>query len=260
MIEDGAFDRGSVTTVQRVGDTIRRPVGLWTPTVHALLDHLARTGFHGAPRVLGIDQQGREILSLLTGAVARRPWPRVLHTNVGLIALIQMLQAYHTAVQSFIPPADARWFVPGLRWSPGQIVRHGDLGPWNTIWADEQLVGLIDWDSIEPGTCLEDLAQLAWYCVPLRDDQHARAARFDTIPDRHKRLRVLCSTYGASILEVVSVLQQLQQREIERITNLAERGFEPWRTFRARGDSTEIAAEHAWLVQNTDTVILNSKL
>ena len=164
--------------MQRVGDTIRRPTGPWTPTVHALLDHLARAGFHGAPRVLGIDEQEREMLSLLAGEVARRPWPHILHTYAGLITLAQMLRAYHTAAQTFVPGADAQWFVPGLQWMPGQIIRHGDLGPWNTIWANTQLVGFIDWDSIEPGTCLEDLAQLAWYCVPLRDDHHARAAGF----------------------------------------------------------------------------------
>ena len=81
-----------------------------------------------------------------------------------------------------------------------------------------------------------------------------------TIPDRYERLRVLCSAYGASTSEIVGVLQQLQQQEIERIVNRAERDLEPWRTFLARGDSTEIATEQAWLVQNLDAVILNSEL
>jgi len=35
--------------VVRVGDTVRRPVGSWTPAVHALLNHLHRAGFRGAP-------------------------------------------------------------------------------------------------------------------------------------------------------------------------------------------------------------------
>lgn len=50
MIEDGATDKGSVTTVRRVGDTIRRPVGEWTPAVHALLTHLESVAArHGHP-------------------------------------------------------------------------------------------------------------------------------------------------------------------------------------------------------------------
>ena len=43
-----------------------RPGG-WTPAVHALLAHLAGTGFTGAPRPLGFDEQGREVLTFLEG-------------------------------------------------------------------------------------------------------------------------------------------------------------------------------------------------
>ena len=46
----------------RVGDTVRRPTGPWTPAIHALLRHLEHRGFDGAPRLHGIDEQGREIL------------------------------------------------------------------------------------------------------------------------------------------------------------------------------------------------------
>ncbi len=57
---------GSMTPgVVRIGDTIRRPVGRWTPAVHALLRHLEDTGFEGVPRVLGIDEAGREVLTYL---------------------------------------------------------------------------------------------------------------------------------------------------------------------------------------------------
>jgi aminoglycoside phosphotransferase (APT) family kinase protein len=166
-----------------------------------------------------------------------------------------MLREYHSAVQTFIPPANAHWFVPDLQWSPGQIVRHGDLGPWNTVWADDQLVGFIDWDMIEPGTVLEDLAQLAWYCVPLRDDLHAHQAGFTNVPDRGKRLQVLCSAYGVASTDLLDVLHQLQQQEYRRIRQLAERGVEPWVTFRARGDSEEIAAESAWLANHRQSLL-----
>ena len=49
MIEDGGTDKGSVTTVRRIGETIRRLVGPWTPAVHALLQHLETAGFARAP-------------------------------------------------------------------------------------------------------------------------------------------------------------------------------------------------------------------
>ncbi|MGH3171034.1 MAG: hypothetical protein ACRDN0_34865 [Trebonia sp.] len=56
--------------VVRVGDTVRRPAGPWTPAVHALLAHLHAVGFAGAPRPLGIDEHDREILTFVPGTVA----------------------------------------------------------------------------------------------------------------------------------------------------------------------------------------------
>jgi hypothetical protein len=57
---------GLVDRAVRIGATVRRPAGPWTPTVHALLDHLESHGFL-APRARGIDEDGREILSYLEG-------------------------------------------------------------------------------------------------------------------------------------------------------------------------------------------------
>ena len=48
----------------RVGDTVRRPAGPWTPAVDALLRHLEDVGFPGAPRALGRDRH------VLPGVVA----------------------------------------------------------------------------------------------------------------------------------------------------------------------------------------------
>ena len=75
---------GNVTTgVVRVGDTVRRPVGPWTDAVDALLTHLHDVGFDGAPRPLGRDDQGRQVLEYVPGecghprvCTGRRNWPR----------------------------------------------------------------------------------------------------------------------------------------------------------------------------------------
>jgi hypothetical protein len=55
--------------VVRVGHTVRRPLHRNSAFVHALLLHLEAVGFEGAPRFLGIDEEGREILSYVEGRV-----------------------------------------------------------------------------------------------------------------------------------------------------------------------------------------------
>lgn len=247
MIADGEVIQGTVTTVQRIGETIRRPVRRWTPTVHALLRHLEDIGFPGAPRVLGIDAQGREVLSLLPGQVARRPWPPVVRQRRGVVALARLLREYHDAGSSFVPAPDAEWYVPDVIWQPGQIVRHGDLGPWNSVWQGSRLIGLIDWDFAEPGAALEDVAQLAWYLVPLRGESHWRGAGFGRRPDLRARLAALCEAYGATTVAVLGVLNEIQTKEMKRTDELARRGLEPWVSFAARGEVEKIAHERAWL-------------
>jgi hypothetical protein len=75
MSEDGheVFLPGGFTNaglVRRVGDSVRRPWRPASPAARALLDHLADVGFEGAPRFLGIDGRGREMLSFIPGEAA----------------------------------------------------------------------------------------------------------------------------------------------------------------------------------------------
>lgn len=258
MIGDGDIVRGSVTTVQRIGNTIRRPVGRWTPAVHSLLRYLENVGFTGAPRVLGIDEQGREILSFLPGMVARRPWPQVLHERQGIVALARLLRDYHDAVSGFVPMPNAEWYVPGVTWRPGQIICHADLGPWNSVWEGDHLIGLIDWDFAEPGTPLEDAAQLAWYLVPLRGEEHWREAGFGQRPILRERLEALCEAYGTASPAVLDALSTLQMKEMNRTRELAHRGIQPWVSFAMQGDIEKIIQETAWLTTQRERLLYPS--
>ena len=70
----GTANRGLVL---RVGDTVRRPLRPSAPGVHALLRHLEHVGFDGAPRFLGVDEDGREVLSYIAGDAVIAPAPDV---------------------------------------------------------------------------------------------------------------------------------------------------------------------------------------
>ena len=80
---------GNLSTVVRVGDTVRRTPGPWTPAVHSLLNHLEAGGFDAAPRALGFDEQGREVLSFVEGET-----PGVW-TADGLAEAGRLIRRYH---------------------------------------------------------------------------------------------------------------------------------------------------------------------
>jgi phosphotransferase family enzyme len=244
---------GVVNTVVRVGSTVRRSTGPWTPAVHALLDHLHAAGFSYAPQVLGTDAAGREMLTYIDGISGLRPWPDVLRRDEGLVQVGNMLRELTNAIANFQPPPGAQW-----RTSPPVAgpVRHGDLGMWNTIWRGDRLVGLIDWDFAEPAPPLWDLAQAAWYGIPLfRGDSGWKDCGFSAEPDRRHRLAVLCDAYGADPAAVLDALADLQALELDRVQRLGGAGITPFDAFLARGDATELAAEQHWLAANRDHLV-----
>lgn len=248
---------GVVNDVWRVGDTVRRSTGPWTPAVHALLNHLESVGFPYSPRVLGIDEAGREILTFIEGVSGLRPWPAVLRTDDGLRAIGRMLGELTAAVQTFTPPPDAVWrtTMAGLP-IPGSSIRHGDLGMWNTLWDGDRLVGLIDWDFAEPAPPLWDVAQAAWYGVPfLRGRAGWRSCGFDEDPDLRHRLTILCRSYGAHPAAVLDTLAELQSVQRERVATLGGAGIAPFSDFLERGDLDELDTEAAWLASHRSMLI-----
>ena len=242
------LDFSSVSSAVKVGDTVRRQAGPWTPTIHALLQFLGERGFAYAPTPLGMDESGREILTFLPGKAASRPWAQVLFTDEGLVQAANMLREYHEIVKDFPVAADAEWRIGKVAKQPGHIIRHGDLGPWNTIWQQDTLTGLIDWDFAEPGERITDLAQMAYYFAPLRGEEGWRQAGFAERPDLRKRLDVLCAAYGGfTAYEVLLELQRWLDEELRRVCTFGGENLEPWLTFLRRGDDKELAADQGWL-------------
>lgn len=64
---------GNVSKVYRVGNTVRRELHSDRSKIHKLLLHLEMKGFPYAPKFLGIDDNGREILSFIEGEAGNHP-------------------------------------------------------------------------------------------------------------------------------------------------------------------------------------------
>jgi len=90
--------RGNVTEgVVRIGSTVRRPLGPWTDAVDALLTHLFDVGFTAAPRPLGRDEQGRQVLEYVPGDLGDDSGT---YSLAGLTSIGRMLADLHQALAS----------------------------------------------------------------------------------------------------------------------------------------------------------------
>ncbi|MCG8353783.1 MAG: aminoglycoside phosphotransferase family protein [Chloroflexales bacterium] len=186
---------GNLTPVVRIGETVRRTQGFWSDAVHDLLSHLDRVGFAAAPRFLGVDKQGREMLSYLPGTVGFSP---AVWLDESLVAAARLLRAYHDATLSYQAPADARQQMVYPEPSQHEVICHNDFAPYNLVFAAGLPTGIIDFDLAGPGPRVWDIAYAVYWFAPLYPHDLAHARGLDDLAQTSWRVRLFCNAYGWS--------------------------------------------------------------
>lgn len=187
---------GNVTAVSRVGDAVHRRSGPWSGGVQRLLAHLEVAGFDCAPRPLGFDERGREVVSYLPGEVYNYPLPEVLWSDALLVQAAELLRDYHEATAGFVPEADDCWQVAAPADLPREVLCHNDVAPYNVVLRDGRLVGLIDFDMAGPGPRIWDVVYAAYRFVPL-SIKEGPAALHD-VCEQARRVRLFADAYNLS--------------------------------------------------------------
>lgn len=190
---------GTQNAVLRIGATVRRRPGPWTPAVHDLLRHVRGNGFDLAPEPLGFDEQGREVLRFIEGDTVgwSLPWPDWIRSDELLADIGRSLARYHRSAADFSPPEEPRWQSPPPVSRTGTpVICHNDLAPYNVVARNGRLAGVIDWDLAGPGTARSDLAFTAWQWVPLHGPFVSSLMGWTELR-RKARLHLLLETYAA---------------------------------------------------------------
>ena len=188
-----ALAGGNMSQVVRRGQAVHRTAGPWTPTVHRLLDHLHANGVTWLPRPLGLDDQGREVLTYLPGTVPSYPMPSWVWSEDVLVGAGRRLAQIHQASAAF-DTTDATWQLPAH--TPAEVICLNDVAPYNMVFDDaHQLTGFIDVDTASPGPRAWDLAYLAYRLAPLSQFEDTGADP-PSMAFRGSRLELLCRAYA----------------------------------------------------------------
>jgi hypothetical protein len=219
-VEEPLLGGNASEGVVRVGDTVRRPAHPWSRSVDALLEHLEHVGFEGAPRALGHDDQGRQVLSFVEGHVDPDPLDLDLKRVFEIGVLIRR---FHDVVESFEPPTESVWNVL-IAPNEESTICHHDLAPWNLVRTETGLT-FIDWDGAGPGSRLWDLAYAAHGFVPLSP----RSGLSDEAASQ--RLLALIDGYGLELehrSELIEMLGPRIRSMYEFLRESYRKGVEPW--------------------------------
>jgi Phosphotransferase enzyme family len=211
LVPDEVLAGGNLNPVARRGDTVRRAIGAWTPAVHLLLKHLEAHGFEAAPRVLGVDDQGREVLTFIEGDTDSSGAPSWIWSERALIEAACLIRCYHDLSRSFQPPANPHWQVMVGAPTHSEVICHNDLAPFNTVYREGIPVAFFDWDLAAPGPPLWDIAYAAWRFVPLYGDTAGRGWPAG-IDERTARLRSFCDAYGLELHDRGRLVQMIERR------------------------------------------------
>ncbi|PSL08563.1 phosphotransferase family enzyme [Haloactinopolyspora alba] len=232
---------GFVNDVVRVGDTVRRPPGERAAFVHALLRHLAAHGWPGAPRYLGDDEHGREMLTYVDGHVAAQErQPESVTSDESLRAVAVLVRELHELTAGTELAATA------------EVVCHNDLSPKNTVYRDTgaglRPVTFIDWDIAAPGARVHDVAHVCWQYVGL-------GPSVDDVGEAARRVRVICDAYGLDHRrDLVDTVLWWQERCWRGIEAAAADGDPAMAALRDGGVAEQVRAAHRWTLDHRDAL------
>jgi aminoglycoside phosphotransferase (APT) family kinase protein len=240
---------GNLNDAVRVGDTVHRRAGPWTPSIHALLRYLERADFP-APRVVGMDAQGREVLRYIEGEVdpgGDHPVADRFMADERVTQAGKLLRRYHDVVADFRPPPNAHWRLVAP--TAYELICHNDWSPWNALLRKGRLEVMLDWDLAGPGTRLWDVANAAYCWVPLG----AGSSTLADVTVRARRLGAFCDAYGledrAELLLTMRLRIEYVARFIEEQARAGDPGFmllRSWQTSEKMRSDVAYLDEH-WI-------------
>ena len=228
---------GYVSTVVRAGGTVRRNPGPNPAFVSLLLGLLEQAGFDGAPRYLGTDEQGREILSFIDGHVPWQPAQQVsARTDASLAGAAILLRRWHDLTAGTALAGQA------------EVVCHNDLSPRNTVYRSEdnglRPVAFIDWDLAAPGKRIHDVAHMCWQYPGL-------GPGVTNVTETARQVRLICDAYRLTDRRpLIDTILWWQDRCWRGIEAGAATGDAAISRLLAAGAPEAVRRERAWVAAN----------
>ncbi|MFK0281314.1 phosphotransferase [Streptomyces sp. NPDC090499] len=232
---------GFVNAVVRVGDTVRRPASARTEFVGELLRLLEAGGWRGAPRYLGIDDEGRDVLTYLDGHVAWEPrQPASVSSDESLVAVARLVREFHDLTAGSSLAGDQ------------EVVCHNDLSPKNTVYrlsrGELRPAAFIDWDLAAPGARIHDIAHVCWQYLGL-------GPSVTDVEEAGRRMTLIADSYELPDRQhLVPTILWWQDRCRRGIEAQADAGDVAMARLRDAGAVRQIQAAHQWVTDHRDAL------
>ena len=180
----------------------------------------------------------------MPGEVPGYPMPAYVWTDETLTEVARLLRAFHDATSGFTEPASTTWYLPPRE--PREVICHGDIAPYNSVFRDGRPVAFIDFDTAHPGPRVWDVAYAAYRFVPLAGPDNFDA-RGDA-QEQGRRLRLFSDAYGLTDGDRALLTETVQARlhaMVEHMRTQAAAGNEAFARHVAEGHADLYLADSA---------------
>ncbi|MCL1806318.1 MAG: aminoglycoside phosphotransferase family protein [Oscillospiraceae bacterium] len=193
MIE--ALEGGRIGQIKKSENNVFRPAHIWTSDVHCFLRTIIDLGADFVPEPRGI-ANGEEIVSFMPGDVYNVPFPQNLLCDSMLISSANLLRKFHTYSEQYIVRLTHReqWMLPVVE--PVEVMCHGDFAPYNVTIVNDEARGIIDFDTLHPGSRMWDIVYAVYRWVPFTIS--ADSGFSGSTEEQIRKTKLFLDTYGVT--------------------------------------------------------------
>ncbi|MBY6196648.1 phosphotransferase enzyme family protein [Vibrio hangzhouensis] len=243
-----------MTAVTISANTVTRPVGVWTPSIHAFLNHLSAQAFEGAPTVVSLSHRC-EVLSLVEGQTYNYPLVGEIASDQVLRSAARLQRRLHDASMSFInqfPVSEMSWMLEVDL--PGEVMCHGDFAPYNVALTDGAVAGVFDFDTLHPGTRVWDLAYSVYCWAPFKTN---KIDRLGSLTQQALRAKSYCDAYELDTggrLQLVDMMVRRLHYLVDFMRSSADAGNEDMQRCIAEGHMESYLQDIDYLHKHRDVI------
>ena len=247
---------GRVGKIKKSEDKVVRPSNPWTKYVHSFLNYMIDNGFENIPTPYGIDDNGNEIVSYVEGVVYNDGLPESLLCDDVIISVANLLRKYHDIGSGYIDKltGDEEWMLE--KRFPMEVMCHGDFAPYNITFVDNEVSGIIDFDTLHPGPRLWDIAYAVYRWIPFVSPKNPEYR--DGLEEQIRKLKAFADAYGLNA-EQKKTLPDMMINRIESLIaymkEQADLGNEDFARNIAEGHMTLYQQEVFYIAENKERIV-----